>query len=241
MARKLSAVTGASVRQRQASAGFLLPQNSVSGDHIQAGAVDLTKLAQEAAKYLVPVGVTFPFAGTVAPDGYLLCFGQEVSQATYAALYAVLGNTYGAASPGFFKLPDARGRTIIGKDNMGGVAANRVTTAAGGVDGATLGAAGGVQAHTLTSAQSGVPSHTHPVSGSTDTSGSHRHDLYGGGGGGNSPLGNTSGGLRGASDTNDGSHSHSVSGTASAPSVADAAQAHPNVQPSLVQNMIIKT
>lgn len=36
------------------------------------------------------VGVTVPFAGTTAPSGWLLCFGQNVSRTTYAALMAVI-------------------------------------------------------------------------------------------------------------------------------------------------------
>lgn len=45
----------------------------------------------------------------VIPSGFLVCDGSEVSQVTYADLYAILGDNYGAASPGMFRLPDARG------------------------------------------------------------------------------------------------------------------------------------
>jgi microcystin-dependent protein len=47
-------------------------------------------------------------------------------------------------------VPDLRGRAIAGKDDMGGVSANRLTNQSGGVDGDTLGAAGGDETHTLT-------------------------------------------------------------------------------------------
>jgi hypothetical protein len=55
-------------------------------------------------------------------------------------------------------VPDARGRLIAGKDDMGGTAASRLTST-GGVVGATLGAAGGAQTHTLVAAE--MPAHTH--------------------------------------------------------------------------------
>src|SRR5690606_29796613 len=54
-------------------------------------------------------------------------------------------------------LIDKRGRVSVGKDDMGGTAASRMTTAGAGIAGNTLGAAGGTQTHTLTIAQ--MPSH----------------------------------------------------------------------------------
>jgi microcystin-dependent protein len=103
---------------------------------------------------MAPTGCVPPFAGTAAPTGWLLCFGQTVSRTTFAALFAALGTTYGAGDGSTtFALPDFRGRVPGGKDNMGGSAASRLTTAGAGVDGATLGASGGAQTHTLTQAQ----------------------------------------------------------------------------------------
>jgi microcystin-dependent protein len=37
---------------------------------------------------ITPPGVVLPFAGSVAPNGWLLCQGQAVSRTTYAALFA---------------------------------------------------------------------------------------------------------------------------------------------------------
>lgn len=75
---------------------------------------------------LTPTGVPMPFLGSVVPAGYLLCYGQPVSRTTYANLYNVIGVSCGAGDGSTtFNLPDMRGRTPIGKDNMGGVAANR--------------------------------------------------------------------------------------------------------------------
>lgn len=110
----------------------------------------------------VPVGSLLDFAGPSAPNGWLLCYGQTVSRTTYAALFAVLGTTYntGGEAGTDFRLPDLRGRVTAGKDNMGGSAANRLTSGGSGITGTTLGAAGGTQTHTL--ATSEMPAHTHP-------------------------------------------------------------------------------
>lgn len=92
----------------------------------------------------VPAGSMTAFAGSSAPTGWLLSYGQEVSRSTYATLFAAIGTTYGTGDGSTtFNLPDLRGRTLAGKDNMGGSAASRLTSGASGVDGATLGAAGG--------------------------------------------------------------------------------------------------
>ena len=80
----------------------------------------------------IPSGMLAPFAGATAPTGWFLCHGQAVSRSTYANLFAVLGTTYGAGdgtatSGTTFNLPDLRGRTIAGQDDMGGSAASRLT------------------------------------------------------------------------------------------------------------------
>lgn len=71
---------------------------------------------------LVPTGSIFPYAGSVAPEGYLLCDGSEQSQATYPELFSVLGYTYRPAAllTGYqtFAIPDLRGRFPLGLDNM---------------------------------------------------------------------------------------------------------------------------
>jgi microcystin-dependent protein len=107
---------------------------------------------------LVP-GIVVPYAGTSAPTGWLLCYGQTVSQATYPALYAILGTTYGSDGGGNFTLPDLRGRVVAGQDDMGGSSANRLTDQSGGVDGDTLGDTGGAETHALSIAE--LAAHTH--------------------------------------------------------------------------------
>ena len=101
----------------------------------------------------VPSGALFPFAGASAPSGYILCFGQDINRTTYSDLFTAIGTTYGVGDGSTtFALPDLRGRSIAGQDDMGGTSANRLTGLTGGVDGDTLGGSGGIEAVTLLTA-----------------------------------------------------------------------------------------
>ena len=121
----------------------------------------------------MPAGVVSPYAGTVLPPGALWCDGSTFDTATFPHLYAALGNNN--------RTPDLRGRAIIGKDNMGGTAANRVTnTGVGnsGIDGKTLFATGGFDRYTLAAVH--IPAHTHTGSGTTsNVSADHTHWVAG--------------------------------------------------------------
>ena len=62
-----------------------------------------------------PPGTVAAFAGSAAPEGWLLCDGSAVSRTTYADLYAAIGTTYGAGNGSTtFALPDLRGRVPAG-------------------------------------------------------------------------------------------------------------------------------
>jgi len=130
-----------------------------------------------AVNWFNAAGIISPFAGSVAPTGWLLCFGQSVSTTTYALLYNVIGYTYGGAGASM-SIPDLRGRVVAGKDNMGGVSADRLTTP---IDGDVLGASGGAESVTLTVAQ--MPTHTHFTASQTPTTtageGTHSHTWSG--------------------------------------------------------------
>jgi microcystin-dependent protein len=113
-----------------------------------------------AAVASIPSGSVMDYAGSTAPSGWLLCAGQAVSRSTYADLFTAISTTYGAGDGSTtFNLPDLRGRVAVGKDDMNGTAANRITSGGSGITGTTLGASGGTQTHTL--ATSEMPAHTH--------------------------------------------------------------------------------
>lgn len=114
-----------------------------------------------------PIGMVVDYAGSTAPAKWLFCFGQQVSTTTYALLFAVISTIYGSGA-GTFGIPDLRGRVTYGRDNMGGVAANRITAALNW-DGTSLGLAGGAQSFTMTGTQ--LPAHTHTITDPTHNHG----------------------------------------------------------------------
>ena len=119
----------------------------------------------------VPVGVVNPFAGSTAPAGWLLCYGQAVLRSQYPSLFSIVSTTYGSGDGSTtFNVPDLRGRSVAGLDNMGGTDAGRLDVAN------TAGTVTGSQYVTLTSAQSGVPAHSHANTASfSGTAASHTH------------------------------------------------------------------
>lgn len=122
--------------------------------------------------FFLPAGIIVPFAGNTSPNGWLLCYGQAVSRSGYSALFNAIGTSHGVGDGSTtFNLPDLRGRTIAGLDNMGGSAASRITSAISGITATTLGAAGGDQrVHQHTHAQN---AHSHGV-----TDPGHAHGVY---------------------------------------------------------------
>ena len=90
------------------------------------------------------------------PEGYVLCNGQELRTADYPELYKALGDTFNKAysatgspystTPGYFRLPDLRGRFIVGYN---------VSDA----DYGDYGKVGGEKTHRLSVEE--LPAHTH--------------------------------------------------------------------------------
>ena len=113
-------------------------------------AVDSVVYANQQAG--VPIGSVTMFAGSTPPANWLLCQGQNLSTTTYAALFAVIGYTYGGGGGGF-DLPNLSGQFPLGS-------------------GATnpLGQNGGSYSYTLDVAH--MPSHAHPI---TDVG--HNHSV----------------------------------------------------------------
>ena len=87
------------------------------------------------------------FAGNFAPTGWALCNGQILQISQNAALFSLLGTTYGGDGKTTFALPDLRGRFPM---HAG---------AGTGLTSRVLGETGGQETVALTEAQ--MPPHTH--------------------------------------------------------------------------------
>lgn len=119
-----------------------------------------------------PLFGDFKFSGLAAEGGgWRMCYGQARPRTdplwqwiTAQGIAWAFGNGDGATT---YTMPDMRGQALFGIDNMGGVAANRVTAAVSGIVGTTNGAAGGNQA---------TQAHTHAVTLAVTDSG-HVHPI----------------------------------------------------------------
>jgi microcystin-dependent protein len=72
--------------------------------------------AELTAYYANTVGVVSYFAGSTPPTGWIKCNGAGLDTTAYAALYAVIGYTFGG-SGATFNIPDLRGLFIRGWDH----------------------------------------------------------------------------------------------------------------------------
>lgn len=107
-------------------------------------------------------GGTDPYLGQImwvpynyAPTGWAKCDGQLLSIAQNAALFSLLGTSYGGDGRVNFALPDMRGKIMV-KDGQGL-----------GLSPYTMGQTGGEASHTLTINE--MPSHNHTLVASTNT------------------------------------------------------------------------
>lgn len=130
------------------------------------------KLADDAR---VPAGVVLPFAGTVAPTGYLMCDGSAVSRTTYARLFAAIGIAHGwGDNSTTFNLPNINGRFIRGVDGTAGNDPDAASRTAAATGGNTGNAVGSVQGHAYQTHNHGVTDtgHIHTANGASIGSGS---------------------------------------------------------------------
>ncbi len=103
--------------------------------------------------YNVPLGAGMDYWGPTTPNSaFAFPAGQAISRTMYAALFALIGTTYGGGDgSATFNLPDKRGRVSAAPDNMGGSAASRLTDLVSGF-GDALGETGGAQSKALVTA-----------------------------------------------------------------------------------------
>ena len=184
----------------------------------ESGTVALTSL--------VPAGCIMQYAQSSAPTGWLLCDGSAVSRTTYTNLFTIIGTLYGSGDGSTtFNLPNLKGRVPVGRD-------------AAQTEFDTLGETSGAKTHTLTSAESGVPAHSHPIS---DPGHFHSFNVWvffvqTALVNGFQTTTNT-GVLPGTVNTDTKTTGITVSNN----TAANASSAHNNLQPYIVLNYIIKT
>lgn len=100
-------------------------------------------MSQPYVGQLLCVGFNF------APAGYALCQGQLLPISDYAALFQLIGTTYGGDGQSTFALPDLRGRIPLQQGQLAGGSSY------------TLGQPGGVE--TVTINTNTYPNHNHTL------------------------------------------------------------------------------
>jgi microcystin-dependent protein len=166
---------------------------------------------QHATASFVPAGAVMEYSGTTEPAGWLFCYGQAISRTTYARLFAAISTTHGTGD----------GSTTFNvPDRRGRVAAGKDNM--GGTSANRLtGLSGGVDGDTLgavggaeshTLTIAQMPAHTHPTT--------HQNQPSYQGGAVNAESDNAGADVTGSTG-GDGAHN--------------------NVQPTIIQNFIIKT
>jgi microcystin-dependent protein len=165
----------------------------------------------------IPTATIVPWSNASVPSGFLECAGAAVSRSTYAALFAIIGTTYGAGNGSTtFNVPDLADNVPVGKSptkNLASTGGANTVTSTGNVGGSTANA-------TLSTPQ--LASHSHSGGGSPGDKSAP-----------NSPFGINVPANTGATGGGAG-HSHNMSATFS----GDATSV---VQPYLTVIYIIKT
>jgi len=227
---------------------------------VAVGGAEVGEFSSKGTSF-IPAGMIAPYIATTAPSGWVRANGRTIGNAASSAteranadtqtLYELLWNSYSdsvcAVSSGrgstaaldyaankTITLPDLRGRSWFGLDDMGNTPAARIGTVL--TTPTTNGTSGGTETVTLSSSEMpahthDLSSHTHSVSGTTgtqsadhthgagtlaaDSSGAHTHTesapsgSVAAGTGGNSAV-------AGGTTTNTGSngaHVHTISGS----------------------------
>ena len=165
------------------------------------------------------------FAGSSAPSGWLICNGQAISRTTYAALYAVIGTTYGAGDGSTtFNVPNLVNKTVRGSNSLGKT---------GGSD-------------TITLSTTNLPAHSHGVGTlATNNTGAHTHGVASAGAASTSKpyvradtVAITTISAYGVATNSAGAHTHTISGSTASVGSSSAVTI---TNPYVMLHYIIKT
>ena len=199
-------VTGTTALGGTATAPTVTPSDSSTK-------IATTAFVASAITSAVITGTISMWPVSSAPTGYLVCNGSAVSRTTYAALYAIVGTTFGSGDGSTtFNLPNYTNRMPYGT---------------------TIGATGGstdaiVVSHTHTASSSDA-GHSHTYAGSVSSTGTFAYSA----GGGNPGVGTP---LNAGSTVNTGTANITTTITSTGASGTNA-----NLPPYLGINFIIKT
>jgi len=119
--------------------------NDGSGSGLDADTVDGKHVND--SSILNPTGSIIMYGAAAAPGGWYLCEGGAISRSTYAALFAVIGTTYGVGDGSTtFNVPDFRDRApygastfVLGTKTAGEVNVNGQNSTGTGTSGSTGG------------------------------------------------------------------------------------------------------
>lgn len=180
--------------------------------------------------YNIPLAGGLDYWGGTAPNSsFVFPIGQAISRTTYATLFAIIGSTFGAGDGSTtFNLPDKRGRVSAANDS-----------GSGRLSGGSLAATLGTETHTLALAQipTGITSAQNSgfnVSVTSNTSAiqvTASNSAVASGGAATCPNSNASAVV---------SNGTVPAGSVTTTSNNTSGGAHPNVQPTIVCNYIIR-
>jgi microcystin-dependent protein len=132
---------------------------TATGVHVPTSANDginfvegIKQMADEFDQLLAPIGAVHEYAGSGDPSGgkWALTDGRALSRTTYAALFSVIGTTYGSGNgTTTFNIPNTVGRTVVSPEPGGSPVVLPNSNRA-------LGQTGGEERHNLTASESGV-------------------------------------------------------------------------------------
>lgn len=94
----------------------------------------------------IPVGTILMYGAERDPEGWMRCDGRILDRNAYAKLFAAIGTAYGFTSTSNFRIPDIRGRKVIGSSEGSQY---------------PIGSKGGREGVNLTVNQ--MPAHTHEI------------------------------------------------------------------------------